>query len=148
MQRDEFLQSIKETLARRVSLRCSNPECRKATGGPHTDPSKAMNIGVAAHITAAAAGGPRHDPSLSTDQRSSIENAVWLCQSCAKLIDSDATRYSTNRLNVWKTQAEQAALLELETRAAQTQQPAAGLTHAPMPNLAGKSHDEARELLI
>jgi hypothetical protein len=32
--RDDFTQSTKELLARRVNLRCSNPGCRKPTSGP------------------------------------------------------------------------------------------------------------------
>jgi len=32
----------------RVANRCSNPECRAVTGGPQTDPGKAVNLGVAA----------------------------------------------------------------------------------------------------
>ena len=148
MARDDFLQSIKETLGRRVSLCCSNPDCGKPTGGPHSDPAKSMNIGVAAHITAASLGGPRFDASLSSEERSSIENAIWLCQSCAKLIDSDPIRYSAQQLRLWKRRAEGAALLELENRAIQVQGSAAGFPHSPIPSLSGKSYDEARALLI
>src|SRR4051812_16178668 len=42
-------------------FRCSNPACRKPTSGPLEDPAKAINIGVAAHITAAAPDGPRYN---------------------------------------------------------------------------------------
>jgi hypothetical protein len=52
--RDDFDEKTKEILSRRVGLRCSNPNCRKLTTGPQTDPSKAINIGVAAHITVAS----------------------------------------------------------------------------------------------
>ena len=114
MKRDEFRPVVKETLARRVGMRCSNPGCRKQTSGPHADSSKATNIGVAAHITAASAGGPRHDPNLSSEQRRSIENGVWLCQNCAKLIDNDVVKYTSDRIRAWKLEAERAALEELE----------------------------------
>jgi hypothetical protein len=63
--RDDFPTLIKEMLAKRVGYRCSNPGCRKPTSGPQEDPSKAVNVGVAAHITAASPNGPRYDPSLT-----------------------------------------------------------------------------------
>jgi hypothetical protein len=56
--RDDFDAKTKETLARRVGYRCSNPDCGKLTSGPQEDPTKVLNIGVAAPITAAPLGGP------------------------------------------------------------------------------------------
>ena len=88
-QRDEFSTTTKETLAKRVGYRCANPNCRKLTCGPCEDENKAINIGVAAHITAASPGGPRYDETLTSEERKSINNGIWLCQSCAKLIDDD-----------------------------------------------------------
>lgn len=112
--RDEFDDKTKEVLARRVGYRCSNPNCRKLTCGPQTDPAKAVNIGVAAHMTAASQGGPRHDARLSSEERKSIDNGIWLCQNCAKLVDNDEQRYTTDLLTDWKRLSEQAALLEVE----------------------------------
>ncbi len=112
--RDDFTKPTIETLARRVGYRCSNPNCRKLTSGPRTDPARAVNIGVAAHITAASPGGPRYDPDLSSEERKAIENGLWLCQNCAKLIDSDPLRYPAELLYEWKRQAEQAAQDEME----------------------------------
>lgn len=112
--RDEFDDKTKEVLARRVGYRCSNPNCRKLTSGPQADPTKAVNIGVAAHITAASQGGPRYDARLSSDERKSIDNGIWLCQNCAKLVDNDEQRYTADLLFEWKKLSEQAALLEVE----------------------------------
>jgi len=56
---DDFPMSIKDVLAKRVGLRCSNPDCRQLTSGPQEDPANATNIGVASHITAASPDGPR-----------------------------------------------------------------------------------------
>jgi hypothetical protein len=112
--RNDFSEKVKETLAKRVGMRCSNPSCGKLTSGPQTDASKALNIGVAAHITAASPGGLRYDASLSPEQRSSIENGIWLCQSCAKLVDNDGARYIVDLLQTWRTNAELAALKEVE----------------------------------
>jgi hypothetical protein len=113
--RDDFDSSTKLTLAKRVGFRCSNPSCRKPTSGPQSVPTKAINIGVAAHITAASQGGPRYDRNLSSSKRKSIENGIWLCQSCAKLVDSDPERYTVEVLLQWKRTAERMALLEVES---------------------------------
>jgi len=111
--RDDFDARTKKVLADRVNSRCSRPDCGKATSGPQEDPAKAVNIGVAAHITAASEGGPRYDPSLSPEERRSVDNGIWLCQNCAKLIDSDVQRYTPELLREWKRQAEQRALDEV-----------------------------------
>jgi hypothetical protein len=100
--RDDFPRAIVERLAKRAAQRCSNPGCRRATSGPHEDNTKVVLIGVGAHISAAAPGGPRYDALLTSSERSSIENAIWLCQNCAKLVDSDPNRYSVDLLRNWK----------------------------------------------
>jgi hypothetical protein len=65
-----------------------------------------VNVGVAAHITAASSGGPRFDDSLGEKERRSAANGIWLCQNCAKLIDSDTPRFTTAVLAKWKADAE------------------------------------------
>lgn len=102
----------------RVGVRCSNLLCRKLTTGPRTESPHIINIGVAAHITAASPGGPRYDLSLSSQQRESPENGIWLCQNCGKLIDNDPARYPAEVLREWKAKAEASALAGLEGRAA------------------------------
>ena len=107
--RDDFPKKIINTLRLRVSNRCSNPDCRVPTTGPTTDPEKVNNIGIAAHITAASPGGPRYDSSLSTEERKSISNALWLCSICSIRIDRDTSKYGIDDLNNWKKIAEQKA---------------------------------------
>ena len=114
--RDNFSPPIKRLLAERVAYRCSNPECRQITSGPQEDPTKSVNIGVAAHITAASLGGQRFDPSLTPKERRAVENGIWLCQSCAKLVDSDPIRYGIDVLHRWKELAEKAAAIDVESR--------------------------------
>lgn len=104
--RDEFENKTKDILAKRVGFRCSNPACQRTTTGPSADPRKSVNIGVAAHISAASRGGPRHNPNLSSEERKSPENGIWLCQICSKLIDSDLQKYSSETLYTWKTISE------------------------------------------
>src|SRR5215469_9046930 len=108
MFRDDFNLKTKDTLAKRVGMRCSNPNCRQLTSGPQVDPEGSINVGVAAHITAAAPGGKRYDASLTPEQRQSIENGIWLCQICAKLVDNDELRYTLELLRKWKAHSEAA----------------------------------------
>ncbi len=112
--KSDFLPEIKELLAKRVASRCSNPNCRRTTSGPATDPKKSVNIGVAAHITAASPGGPRYDETLSSEERRSPDNGIWCCQNCAKLIDNDEPLYSVDLLQRWKSLSEEAARLLLD----------------------------------
>lgn len=116
MARDDFKLDLKETLARRVGMRCSNPNCRQPTSGPQQDPAKSINVGVAAHITAASKGGARYDSLLNKEDRCSIENAIWLCQICAKMIDNDPLVYTCDLLREWKRLSEEATRLAIENR--------------------------------
>jgi len=113
--RDNFTEEIKQLLADRVGNRCSNPDCKQLTSGPRTD-GKAINLGIAAHITAASIGGPRYDASLCPEERKSINNGIWLCHKCAALIDKDISKYTVDKINKWKSEAEKLASRELETQ--------------------------------
>jgi hypothetical protein len=118
--RDDFPKPLIRKLALRVGYLCSNPDCQAATAGPQEDPLGAISLGVAAHITAASNGGPRYDPNLTPEQRCSIENAIWLCQNCAKLIDSDLTLYTERLIRAWKLIAEDRARSSLGKTASTT----------------------------
>lgn len=107
--RDDFDRNVRQSTAARVGLRCSNPSCQRLTSGPAANPARAINIGVAAHITAASPGGPRYDPTKTQEQRSSIDNAIWLCAACAALVDRDTARFSETILREWRSRAETAA---------------------------------------
>jgi len=118
--RDEFPLAIVNVLAKRVANICSNPDCRQQTSGPHTDDSKALNTGVAAHITAASPGGARYDASLTPEERKSATNGIWLCQTCGKLVDNDEVRYPISRLRQWKQRSEEITLAVIENRPPKT----------------------------
>lgn len=100
--RDEFSKGTIDALAKRAAQTCSNPDCHKLTSGPQLEETGFVILGVASHITAAAPGGPRYDPSLTSDQRSSITNGIWLCENCAKMIDRDLVKYTVELLHQWK----------------------------------------------
>lgn len=111
--RDDFSAATKDLLAKRVGFICSNPECRQPTSGPQVDPRGVVNVGVAAHISAAATGGPRYEADLSAEQRCDSTNGIWLCQTCAKLVDNDSVRFTRLVLEGWKRAAERAAAVAL-----------------------------------
>lgn len=114
-QRDDFSVQVKELLAKRVGMKCSNPNCRKLTCAANSNNEKYTNIGVASHICAAAKGGPRYDKDMTSEERKSFENGIWLCQSCSKLIDSDIDIYNKDLLLTWKNIAEQYAMAEVQS---------------------------------
>lgn len=149
MARDDFSSKVKDSLGKRVNFRCSNPACNSPTAGPHSEPDKSISIGVAAHIAAASPGGPRYDEAMTPEDRASADNGIWLCQNCAKLIDSDARSYSRHKLTSWKVRAELRALRDIEGETKETRyypQPHAAL-HAPIPRMRGLPYCEARQLL-
>lgn len=113
--RDDFTERTKRILAARAGNRCSNPLCRKMTSGPAVDPNSVTTIGEAAHIKAASPGGKRYDSTMTPSERKSIENGIWLCESCAKLIDTDEKEYTVLRLNEWKDTAEAEARREVRS---------------------------------
>jgi hypothetical protein len=73
------------------------------TVGPSDESSQSTAcIGEAAHISAASPGGRRYDAALTHQERSSINNGIWLCGHHAKLIDRDAVTYSASVLHNMK----------------------------------------------
>lgn len=112
--RDDFSERTKDCLAKRAAYRCCNPNCRKQTCGAAKKIDSYVNIGVAAHICAAAPGGKRYDKTMTVVERKSIFNGIWLCQSCAKLIDSDEERYTVEMLHKWKIDAENETMQEID----------------------------------
>lgn len=111
--RDDFTSTTKSKIASRVGYRCSAPNCRRSTSRPDpVNTSEAINQGVAAHIHAASPGGPRFDKIMSTEQRKAAENGIWLCQNCAKVIDSSEDAFPASLLIVWKNIAEEIAARE------------------------------------
>ncbi len=114
MARDNFSPLVKRLLSLRANSRCSR--CGRATSGPAEGPNDFINIGVAAHITAAAEHGPRFQEQLSAEERKSVENGIWLCAGCGTLVDKDPSLFSVEQLLLWKQEAEQRAASDMGSR--------------------------------
>jgi hypothetical protein len=111
--RDNFKTLVIEKLKARVAMRCSNPTCRVPTSAGTENIENAINIGVAAHIYAASPLGPRYSKKMTSSERASIDNAIWLCSNCSIEIDRDVKKYTVSKLHEWKKTAETSAKNEL-----------------------------------
>jgi hypothetical protein len=101
--RDDFSLNTKRFVALRAGYLCSFTGCQRLTAGPSDESSSAVAvIGEAAHICAASPGGKRYDPSMSPEERSSIDNAIWMCAIHARLIDRDDVKYTAEDLRGMK----------------------------------------------
>lgn len=103
---DSFSDTVRRCVRDRVGGRCSRPGCSQGRSFASSNPEKAVVVGDAAHICAASPGGPRFNPSQGASERRSPVNAIWLCPSCHRLVDSDPARYTVEMLIAWKAAAE------------------------------------------
>ena len=62
----------------------SNPNCQNLTSGPGVAPAGTTNVGVAAHVTAAAVGGRSTlaTPWSANRAAERLKMEIWLCQKC------------------------------------------------------------------
>lgn len=112
--RDEFSESTKSRLAMRAGYRCSMPGCNQQTIGPSDEsPEGVINVGVAAHICAAAPNGPRYAPDMTREQRRGIRNGIWLCATHGQEVDRDVIRFTSERLMDYKEKHERAMQSEM-----------------------------------
>lgn len=105
--RDDFTPTTIRALKDAAGNICSKPDCLVFTAGSKELHDGPMSIGIAAHITAAAPGGPRYDGTITKEQRRAVSNGVWLCQNHARQIDVDPVPFPVELLKKWKAQAEQ-----------------------------------------
>ncbi len=107
--RDDFDSKTVEVLAKRASFICSYPNCRCLTlSASDADQMKFIYNGKAAHITAAAEGGPRYNKNLTPQQRSDISNGIFLCSNCAEMIDKNkGIDFPEPMLVQWKSEHEE-----------------------------------------
>ncbi len=114
MPRDNFTEATIHKVAARVGYRCSYPGCPISTiGASMENKDKISKTGIGAHICAAAENGPRYDPNMTTEERRSANNCIWLCETHARLIDTDTKTYTVELLHKWKDDAEKRSAIAL-----------------------------------
>lgn len=89
MPREEFSVATKRVVAERAGYLCSFPTCRRTTVGPADEPGLSSRTGRAAHIYAAAGGGPRGQSGLTPEELAAATNAIWLCTEHAAEVDNN-----------------------------------------------------------
>lgn len=104
--RDNFSKLTVLQIAKRAGWLCSYPTCRRPTVGATSDGEGEINIGTAAHICAAAPGGPRYDEKMTSAERKLASNGMWMCRDHGKAIDSVDPQFTVEKLREWKRQAE------------------------------------------
>lgn len=104
--RDEFREKTKLQIAKRAGWLCSDPSCRRSTIGSNSDGNGEINLGTAAHICAAASGGPRYDPNQTPAQRSSPDNGIWMCKLHGTAVDAKDSKFTVELLHQWKALAQ------------------------------------------
>ena len=62
---DAFVEDVTRATAARAADRCSNPNCRKLTSGPHNDRRRSLTLGLAVHIAAADSSCVAWRPALT-----------------------------------------------------------------------------------
>ena len=69
---------------------------------PHPMAPGEINVGEAAHICAAAPGGPRYDGNMTSDERRGADNGIWLCDVHARAVDLKDLKFTVEELQEWK----------------------------------------------
>ena len=80
---------------------------------------------------------------MNSAQRRAADNGIWLCQTCAKLIDNDELRYSVTKVREWKARAEAIAARNLERRSGPPPEKFARLERL-MPELLEEMRDDLK----
>jgi hypothetical protein len=98
----DFTLHVARQLQDRAGNHCSNPACRQLTSTVHSDPSRAIRLGEAAHIRAARKGAARFDPAMTDAMRAEPANGIWLCRQCHVVIDRDEGGFPPSLLIAWR----------------------------------------------
>lgn len=106
--RDDFSIKTVGILKQRAAYICSNPDCKCLTIAPSdADDEKVIFNGVASRISSASPGGPRYDPSMTSEERSALNNGIFFCSNCSVLIDkNNGLDFSSVLLKAWKVNHE------------------------------------------
>jgi hypothetical protein len=106
---DDFSDAVKRKLADRAGHHCFR--CLRPTtcAGEDDMQGKAYHFADAAHQAAAGSKDPRHDPSQTNAERSSLENGIWLCKQCHDIVDKNPSTFPVEDLKRLRLEAEERA---------------------------------------
>lgn len=111
--KNEFSEKVKNLVGRSVGFRCCFPNCNKLLISRKKSTPEIINIAEYAHISAASSGGPRYDPSLTSEEIKSYDNCIVLCGVHHHVVDMNPTEYPVDKLKNWKAIAEERARKEM-----------------------------------
>ncbi|MEI7489556.1 MAG: hypothetical protein WCJ72_19490, partial [Chryseobacterium sp.] len=117
--RDDFTEGTKKIIAERAGYLCSFLGCGQLTLGPSTESDISISrSGMACHINSAAPGkgARRHNPNMTSTERSHANNGIWMCYTHGKIIDTDESRFTTDILKHWKLIGEEVAQIMTERK--------------------------------
>ncbi len=116
--RDDFSKTVVDALGKRAAFICSNPDCHILTLAPSDEnENKFLYFGKAAHICAAAKGGPRYVAEMTSDERKTASNGIFLCSNCAEMIDkNNGIDFPVELLRRWKEDHEKWVAANLNKR--------------------------------
>lgn len=86
--------------------RCALPNCRAILVEDATKTDGASLIAEAAHIKGKKPDSPRHDASMTDEERDCYKNLILLCPSCHTKIDKQPNAYPVELLQQYKTEHE------------------------------------------
>lgn len=107
---NSFSKPTKRKVLQRAGYVCSHPECDLKLIGPHSnaDEKGTVSTSEVAHIQGARpAENNRFNANMTPEERSHHSNAIALCRTHGKLIDSDEVTYHVNLLYGWKNTHEE-----------------------------------------
>lgn len=107
---NEFSEPTKRKVLQRAGYMCSHPKCDLKLIGPHAnaDGNGTVSTSEVAHIQGARpAENNRFNTNMTHEERSHHSNAIALCRTHAKLIDSDEDTYHVRLLHQWKSTHEE-----------------------------------------
>ena len=102
---NDFSEATKTKILKRAGYTCSFPKCDLMLVGPHSDADGKGTVSTSevSHIRGARPGeNNRFDVNMTPEERSHHSNAIALCRTHGKLIDSDEDTYYVKLLHEWK----------------------------------------------
>lgn len=98
--------ATKVRLASRSGNRCALPACG-TTLTQRLESGEWVAVGKAAHIAGRRPRSARYDPAMTTQERNSLDNLIYVCSNCHDTIDQAKSTYTTDLLIELKQQHEE-----------------------------------------